>query len=320
MEYDWERTFPFLEIDKSRVSKLFEGILEENNIINIIPINEGCRTTNYIVETNESQSKYILKVFFSTEQNYKKEIKLLTKLKENEMIPVPKIYKISRHEIIQNREYAIYEYIEGKTIGQAISEGYVLEENFIREVARSLAKIHSYKFDKVGFLDENLNIREGLPPLITWYENFMGERAKKRLGNIIIDKINYIVNDNKKILIELDKDVRLVHGDFQGTNILIKDNKLCGILDWEFVMAGHPLADIGQFFRYEEYFNDNLLQEFEKEYIKCSGYKLSKDWYKISKLRDLINLIQLMNGEENMPNKYTNIKKILINNINVLCQ
>ena len=192
--------FPFLEIDKTRVSKLFEGILEEKNIINIIPINEGCRTTNYIIETNESKRKYILKIFFSTEQNYKKEIKLLTKLKENETIPVPKIYKISSHEIIQNKEYAIYEYIEGKTIGQAISEGYILEENFVREVARSLAKIHSYKFNKVGFLDENLNIREELPPLNLWYENFMGDRAQKRLGKNIIDKINNIVKENRKIL------------------------------------------------------------------------------------------------------------------------
>ena len=133
------------------------------------------------------QKKYILKIFFSTEQDYKKEIKLLTNLKENEIIPVPKIYKISNDEIIQNKEYAIYEYIEGKTIGQAISEGYVLDENFVREVAKSLAQIHSYKFDKAGFLDENLNIREELPPLISWYENFMGDRAKKRLGKNIIE-------------------------------------------------------------------------------------------------------------------------------------
>jgi len=318
LEYDWERTFPFLEIDKSIVSKLFEGILEERNIINIIPVNEGCRTTNYIVETNQAQKKYILKIFFSTEQSYKKEIKLLTKLKENQTIPVNKVYKISSNEIIQNREYAIYEYIEGKTIGQAISEGYVLEEILVRDVAKYLAKIHSYKFNKTGFLDENLNIREELPPLISWYENFMGDRAQKRLGNNIIEKINSIVKKNKKILAQLDEDIRLVHGDFQGTNILVKDNRLSGILDWEFAMAGHPLADIGQFFRYEEYFNKNLIQEFESEYNKNSSYKLIDDWYKVSKLRDLVNLIQLIDLEENMPNKYTNIKDIIINNINIL--
>ena len=134
--------------------------------------------------------------------------------------------------------------------------------------------------------------------------NLWETNAKKRLGKDIVDKINHIVKENKKILIELDEDIRLVHGDFQGTNILIKDNRLSGILDWEFAMAGHPLADIGQFFRYEEYFNKNLIEVFEDEYNKNSSYKLMDDWYKISKLRDLANLIQLINAKENMPNKY----------------
>ena len=66
-------------------------------------------------------------------------------------IPVPKIYKISNDEIIQNREYAIYEYIEGKTIGQAISEGYVLEEEFVRDVAKSLAKYIAINLIKQDF-------------------------------------------------------------------------------------------------------------------------------------------------------------------------
>lgn len=313
MEYDWERTFPFLEIDKSKVKKLFEGILEDKNIINIIPIDEGCRTTNYIIETNEFQSKYVLKIFFLKEQNYKKEIELLNKLKANKAVPVPEIYKISRSKVVQNREYAIYEYIDGRTIGQALSEGYTLEEKFIRDIAGALAKVHSYKFDKVGFLDENLDIREELPPLITWYGSFIGENAKKRLGKSNIEKINDVVKENEEILTELDKDIRLVHGDFQGTNILIKNDRLAGILDWEFAMAGHPLGDIGQLFRYDEYFDKKLIKAFEDEYNKNSNYKLIDDWYNISKLRDLVNLIQLIDAKEDMPNKYANVKRIIVN-------
>ena len=61
MEHDWERTFPFLEINRSIVSTLFEGILESKDIVNVSAINEGCRTTNYIVETNEVQNKFILR-------------------------------------------------------------------------------------------------------------------------------------------------------------------------------------------------------------------------------------------------------------------
>ncbi|MVX64957.1 aminoglycoside phosphotransferase family protein [Clostridium chromiireducens] len=318
MEYGWERTFPFLKIDNNIIGELLEGILENDYITNVIPINEGCRTTNYIVDTNIPEKKYILKIFFSKEQNYKKEIKLLAKLKEDKLVNVATIYKVGNNEIIQNREYAIYEYMQGKTIGKAISEGYSIENNFIKDVAQFLAQIHSYKFEKAGFLDENLKVVNELPPLILWYEKFMGSKAKERLGKDLVHKILYIVNKNGHILNKLDNDIRLVHGDFQGTNILIKDNKLGGVIDWEFAMAGHPLADIGQFFRYEEYFSKDMIKVFEEEYNKISSYKLTNDWYEISKLRDLANLIQLINGEGNMPNKYSNIKDILINNITLL--
>lgn len=311
MEYDWERTFAFLKVEKAEVSKLFEGILEEKDIINLIPINEGCRTTNYIVQTNEI-NKYILKIFLSNDQKHKKEIKLLSKLSTSRFIPVPKIYKFSSHGIIRGKEYVIYKYIDGKTVGQAIREGYSMDESLVREAARALAEIHSYKFNKAGFFNENLDIEEELPPVNLWYEISMGDRVKKRLGKINVDKINHIVRQNEKILTKLDEDIRLVHGDFQGTNILIDDDKLAGIIDWEFAMAGHPLADIGQFFRYEECFDKSLIQVFEEEYNKNSTYKLTDDWYKISKLRDLINLIQLMDTNEDMPNKHMNIKKIIV--------
>ncbi|EKQ57794.1 MULTISPECIES: aminoglycoside phosphotransferase family protein [unclassified Clostridium] len=318
MEYGWERTFPFLEIDNIIVNELFGEILEDKYITNISRINEGCRTTNYLIETNETDKKYILKIFFSSEQNYIREIKLLNQLKENHIKNIPTVCKVSTHGSIENKEYAIYEYVEGKSIGKAISDGYVFDESLIIDVAKFLAQLHSYKFKKAGFLNENLEIKEELPPLISWYEMFMGDKAKQRLGKKIVNQINEIVNQNQKILAELDNDIRLVHGDFQGTNILIRDNKLCGVIDWEFVMAGHPLADIGQFFRYEEYFNKDLIQVFKEEYNENSSYKLEDNWYKISKLRDSANLIQLINGYEDMPNKYSNIKKILINNINRL--
>ena len=313
MEYDWERTFPFLKISKSVVENLFEGILKREKIINIIPIDEGCRTTNYIIETDGITKRYILKIFISAEQNYKKEIKLLTRLREDGTTPVPQIYRVSKHECIKGREYAIYEYKQGKTIGQTIGEGYIVTEEFVRDVAKYLAMIHKYKFRKAGFLNEDLNLQIEVPALVSWYEMFMGANAKRRLGKDIVDNIKIIVKQNEKILLELDKDIRLVHGDFQGTNILVKDNKLSGILDWEFAMAGHPIADIGQFFRYEKYFNNNLIEVFEDEYNKNSDYKLMKDWYKISKLRDLTNLIQLINADGEMPNKYTNIKALVVN-------
>lgn len=318
MEYGWERTFPFLEIDAEKISKLFEGIAEEKDIINITPISEGCRTTNYMIQTrNQSDSKYILKIFPQEKHDCRKEINLLKKLEDNKILHVPRIYKFESDKIIEGREYVIYEYLEGKTIGRALKDGDILEEAFIREVARALAKIHSYKFNKAGFFDENLNIIGDIPPLKLMYENLMGERVKKRLGKSTVNKINQIVIQNEKILLKLDEDIRLVHGDFQGTNILIKNNRLAGILDWELSMAGHPLSDIGQFFRYDKYFNNNMIEVFNDEYNKNSTYKLVKNWYKISKLIDLKNLIQLVDTIEYMPNKHGNINIIIGNTLDL---
>nr|WP_241392932.1 aminoglycoside phosphotransferase family protein [Clostridium saccharobutylicum] len=300
-----------MKLDNIKINKLFKGILEEKDIINIVPVEEGCRTTNYIIKTKNA--KYILKVFFNKEQDYKKDIKLLNILKDE--IPVQRIYRVDTDLEIGNREYAIYEYIEGKTIGQCLREGYFMDEKFVKEVARILAKIHSYKFNKVGFLDADLHIKEELEPLNLWYERVIGERVRKRLGNDIVNKIKQVVKQNEKNLLDLDKDSRLVHGDFQGTNILINKGIVCGILDWEFAMAGHPLEDIGQFFRYEEYFNNNLVRAFEEEYTKMSDYTLSDNWYNISKLRDLVNLIQLIGERDEMPTKYANIKTIIEKNL-----
>ena len=74
----------------------------------------------------------------------------MRQLANNSIFPVSKIYKFSTHELIQGREYAIYEYLEGKTLGQAINEGYLLEESFVREepkkkVPTEQAKVPWYK-------------------------------------------------------------------------------------------------------------------------------------------------------------------------------
>ena len=36
---------------------------------------------------------------------------------------------------------------------------YTVEERFVREVAKTLTTLHKHKLDKVGFLDEHLNVK-----------------------------------------------------------------------------------------------------------------------------------------------------------------
>lgn len=307
MEYNWERTVPYLNINLEQIQTLFKGILKAEEIEFISRINEGCRTTNYKIDTKRKGS-FILKIFFNNNESYRREIKLFNKLKKE--IKVPEIYRFDNHEIIENREFIIYRRLGGQSLSNYIREGNAIEEKFIRQVAKTMASIHKNKYDKIGFLDNNLQIKSLVPPLSEWYRMFMGKNAQIRLGEKIKNEIYKIVDENEEILRILDNEPRMVHGDFQGTNILIDDNgNLSGILDWEFCMAGHPLADIGQFFRYDEYFDSNLINAFEDEYKKQSDYILPNDWYKISKIRDITNLLQLIDKDEDMPNKYSDIRE-----------
>lgn len=48
--------------------------------------------------------------------------------------------------------------------------------------------------------------------------------------------------------------------------------------------------------------------------MSMKGYRiipLIDEWYKMSRILDLISLIQLMGRDEDMPNKYTQIKSII---------
>lgn len=313
MEQNWERTFPFINIHRNEIEILFNGILDKSDIVNISSISEGCRTSNYIIEGKKH--KYLLKIFFSYNQNNKKEFFLLNNLKEK--INVQSVYRISNSKVIDNRQFGIYEYVEGVSLGKYLAEGNNINSDFIKNVARSLAKIHSHKFERAGFFDKNLNILEYVPPINEWYTMFLTNRVRERLGENLSKKILEAADKYSTQLENLDKDIRLVHGDFQGTNILISNDKPY-ILDWEFAMAGHPIADIGQFFRYDEYYSEDLIKDFEIEYKKCSDYILKDDWYRISKIRDIPNLLQLMDTDEQMPHKFNNIISILNNILKIV--
>lgn len=308
MEKNWERTLPFLYVDRETINKLFKGIIKKDEIISVKPVDEGCRTSNYIIYSTDNK-KYLLKIFFSDDQQYRKECEILSILKDK--ICVQEICKFDKSNLINDKYYVIYKYIEGVTLSKSLNNGDMTNEYIIRDAANILANIHKKRFSSVGFLNDELEVYHKLPPLNKWYEQFITDKVEKRLGKDIIQKIRKVINENIEDLLSLDNDPRLVHGDFQGTNILVDHNKITGIIDWEFAMAGHPLADIGQLFRYEEYFNKQLISIFEDEYRKKSDYILPDNWYKLSKIRDLANLIQLLDFEEDMPNKYMEIKTLI---------
>lgn len=308
MEIGWERTLPLVKINDELIIRLFKGVVNAEDIVHIDLFDEGCRTTNYMIST-KSENKYVLKIFYENDKSYKKDISLFNIIKNN--IPVQDISKMDFDKCINNKQYMIYRYIDGNSISQYLNQGKKLTKELVKAVASVLGKVHNIKFEKRGYLDENLNVIGEIESIENLFNKYINDNVKSRLGNENINKIKSIIYKYEEELSYIEKDSRLIHGDFQGTNIIINNEMVSGIIDWEFCMSGSPLMDIGQFFRYEEYFDNELIIAFENEYKKACDYKLMDNWYNISKIIDLLSLIQLMNRDEDMPNKYNKIIQII---------
>jgi aminoglycoside phosphotransferase (APT) family kinase protein len=140
---------------------------------------------------------------------------------------------------------------------------------------------------------------------------FLGEHAQRKLGDSLTRQVVDYVAAHHDSLQALDTTKTLVHGDFRPTNVMIKDGALQGIIDWEGAMAGHPLADIGQFLRYAEQVNAVQEQVFIRSYQACAAQPLLEPYRDIAKLRDLVNLLQMINIPATLPYKDKDLKRLI---------
>ncbi len=181
------------------------------------------------------------------------------------------------------------------------------KDSIIVQVAESAAYIHNYDIEKKGDFDNDY------PPFFKWYDLFLqNEIASERIGEAIKERVRKLIAEKTECLYEIDKYISFTHSDFRPANMLMDKNNSVWIVDWEFSGFGHSLGDIGQFFRYENNFNQNQIKIFQEAYNNCSKKDLPYNWYELSKLRDLVNPLQMLGARENLPRKYSDLKDIVL--------
>jgi fructokinase len=105
-------------------------------------------------------------------------------------------------------------------------------------------------------------------------------------------------------LAALENETHLVHGDFNKRNLLVHPIAgrwaVAAVLDWEFAVSSSPLADFGNFLRYE--FSARPLAEphFSSGFLNAGG-ALPENWRRLARLVDLIALCESLTRDE-LPN------------------
>ena len=170
------------------------------------------------------------------------EYQLLSRLHQLD-IKVPKTFCFVRNPNFLNSDFFIMKKING------VAEGHKLvridnpkqRKKIVQDIAKSLAQIHqihadnqleqflpkpsknNYLENKIIYFREQLDALDTPRPIIEYAITWMSNHLPK------VD------------------DLVLVHGDFRTGNIMIDEDQVSGILDWEFTQWGDRREDIGWF-------------------------------------------------------------------------
>ncbi len=190
-----------------------------------------------------------------------------------EIVPVPAV-------LASGGDWSIHSFMEGTALAEA--------PQCIRAAAEALARISSLTYTSSGWIQADGSIR---PFDFGNRESFvlsMLERA---------DVCAWIGPKTAAALRRIDAEQepdpdepRLVHGDFNPTNILVHEGEVTAILDWEFSHAGSPYMDIG-----------NLLRHTDRKYhceieagLVAGGLDVPTDWRRTAELIDLSSHLEFL--------------------------
>lgn len=294
----WERSAPIWDMDIVELKKIFAEYDRALVITNFKIIQIGCKNSNYIVSSNAG--KYLLRITRRNDFSNENAVFALLKGKIN----VPELLFYAANE---KTNIFIYQYIYGDSLQKRIIESNECEYSLLEQVAEAAAVIHSSPQESAS----KLAALEA-PPIEMWYEVFLNNPiVKQQINDDIHKRIRKLIIDKQEFIPAIKKYKSLVHSDFRPANMLVDKHNQVYFVDWESAWWGYSLVDIGQFFRYIQFFGDSHINLFKKTYSACANRDIPDNWFELSLFIDLVNLLQLLSIKQDAPLRNADLINII---------
>jgi aminoglycoside phosphotransferase (APT) family kinase protein len=228
------------------------------------------------------------------------------------------MYYLNEDKLIIDKPFSIVQFLDGITSEKYLAGNNTISEALAQKIGELLAIIHQKEFE--GLLEENSQHTDGLPLILSWYDYLLNNRAVERLGTRVINKLKKFIQENNELLGRMAQNFVFSHGDFRPANIMVKDGRLIGIIDWEGALSAPDYYDIGQFTRYKEHMSEKAKNRFISGYNQNTRRPVGGDWEKLSKLMDLVNLLVFLDNEEEKPNLFSDMKNLIKKTLDILEQ
>ena len=213
-----------------------------------------------------------------------REYKVITALYETD-VPVPKTYGLCEDDDVAGTAFFVMDFLDGDLFWDQMIPSMTNSDRteIYKNKNKTLAKLHSVDYKKIGLEDYGKPGNYVARQVSRWSKQYRASETDN------IEAMNNLIEWLPKNIPD-DDETTIVHGDYRLDNMILRNNEVIGILDWELSTLGHPIADFSYHclsWRTQEAFWDEAkLKELgipsEKEYMemycKYSGKDLSKNW------------------------------------------
>ncbi|MBT5022338.1 phosphotransferase [Candidatus Woesearchaeota archaeon] len=260
-------------MDNSIIKQIFSNHnLEEPRSIKKIEIG----FTNQIYSIND---KFILKICgnLDNEENFKKEVFFYDFFKNE--IPVPDVIVFDESKKMYDQIFMIYYKIQGDTL---YSKWHLMADierkKVIKQLCNILKKINTFSY-------EEFTTKFKIKQTYNWHDKIINKiqnslkqiEEKKLLSTNFIQTIKKFVTNNHQVLV--DQKLALVYWDAHFDNILVQNNQLVGILDFERTELASVDFSLDIIKRMVEYPKKYMSEEQEK-FAKKEDYEHLLDWFR----------------------------------------
>lgn len=190
-----------------------------------------------------------------------------------EIVPVPAV-------LASGGGWSIHSFVEGTVLAEA--------PECLQAAAEALARISSLQFTASGWIQADGSIAPFDFGDGKSFVESMLERADVSawIGSETAAALRRIEAEQPPE----DGEPRLVHGDFNPTNILVREGAVTGILDWEFFHAGSPYMDIGNLLRHTAPIDHDKIEAG----LAAGGFPVPADWRRRAELVDLSSHLEFL--------------------------
>ena len=304
-EARWTRCEPRRTLAPKILDRIVQTAFPRCRVVEMQPLGDGLRNANFKLRLDGQPEPVVLRIYEHDASLCRKELDLLRLAGGS--VPVPEVIHAEPCGLEDLPPFTLARYIEGVSLRDLRRRG---DAGAAAEAAYSagetLRAIGRVAFARPGWLGPGPAVTapllEGKDPMPRFVDLCLASsRLERRMPADLRDGASGLVWQWAPQLARLDEEARLVHGDFNGRNLLVRCLagrwSVVAVLDWEFAVSGSPLGDLGNFLRYERAAHPLAEPHFSAGYLHAGG-ALPRDWRRLARALDVAAICESLTHDQ----------------------